>query len=128
MALGLALWNRHGCDYRLLDRARAQRRPGLLEPAPGDQCRRRAGLDHAAQYLGRSLAGEKAVDCRAASRRRTGHADAARSGRVDALGIPGLAHWVLAVVPDAVLHGCGQPLPVSGHGGSINFWLPYPPP
>ena len=44
----------------------------------------------------------------------------------DAVGFSDRSDFVLAFVPNALFHGCSQPLPVPYHGGSLTFWLSHP--
>src|SRR6266851_8228504 len=117
--MGARDWN-FGCgDRSVLAGARVEWRAQCFECASGDQHWRRTRVGDAAEYVGRDLARAEASDYLDARRCRTRRAHAAGSGALYALELPDGAHFVLAIVPDAIFHGRRQPLPVSEHRGAI---------
>src|ERR1700687_2667340 len=81
----------------------------------------RARVGDAAEYVGSYLAGTEAADRVGAHQRGAGCANAAGSRTLDALELPDGAHFVRAVVPDSVLHGSGEPLPVPEYRRAIKL-------
>ena len=63
---------------------------------------------------------QKRVDSVGAGRGRTRHAHASAGRPVHALGFSHRSHVVLALVPHAVLHGSGEPLPIPEHGRALS--------
>src|SRR5712664_443118 len=110
--MGACDWNFDCGDRSVLAGSCAKWRAQCFECASGDQRWRRTRVGDAAEYVGRGVAGAEAADRVGADERGAGRADAAGSGPLDALELLDGAHFILAIVPDAVLHGRREPLSV----------------
>src|SRR5882762_9894989 len=117
--MGARDWDFDCGDRGVVARSRFEWRTQRFECAPSYRGWRRPRVRDATEYVGRGVARAEAADRVGAHKRRTRHTDAARVRTTHALELPDGAHFVLAVIPDAVLHGRRQPLPVSEHRRAI---------